>query len=105
DSLVAQRRAAAHPKDRGRALDTRCEAPLRREPRLVRLVLADLPAPDAGDVAGERRLQHQDEGEACTGALLLGDVATDLDRRAQWEFHAASLSRRRPRAMSGKWRR
>ena len=51
------------------------------------------------------RAEVSGNGLRALGALLLRDVATDLDRRAQREFHAASLSRRRPRAMSGKCRR
>src|SRR5439155_12763448 len=102
DPLVHERLAAADRDDWSRALNAGVHALLHREPRLVRLVLADLPAADAGDIAGQRRLEHQDERKTRAGALLLGDIAADLDRRTQWKFHAASLSRRRPRAMSGK---
>src|SRR5436190_599310 len=101
----AARPAAADRDDRGRALNACVDAFLDGQPCLVRLVLADLPAADARDVARERGLEHEDEREAGAGPLLLRDVAADLDRRAEWEFHAASLSRRRPRAMSGKCRR
>src|SRR5207253_10466599 len=97
--------AAADRDDRGRALDAGVDALLHREPRLVRLVLADLPAADAGDVAGQRRLEHQHERVALAAALVLGDVAGELDGRSEREFHRDSLSRRRPRASNGKWSR
>src|SRR5207237_9546919 len=98
--------AAASPRRAPtRALRAGVDALLAREARLVRLVLADLPAADAGDVAGERRLEHEDERVAVALALVRGDVLADLHLGAEREFHRASLSLRRPRAMSGKWRR
>ena len=61
DSLEDERLAAADGDDGRRALDGRVQALLDRQPRLVRLVLADLPAADAGDVAAERGLEHDHE--------------------------------------------
>src|SRR6185312_13495530 len=105
DPLVDQRLAAAD-RNHGRgALDAGVDALVHREARLVRFVLADLPAADAGEVAGERRLEHQDERVALSISLLRGDVAADLDGRTQRELHVLSLSLRRPSAMSGKWSR
>ncbi len=74
DPLEDERLAAADRDDRRRALHAGVDALLDRQPRLVRLVLADLPAADAGDVARERRLEHQDERIALALALLLRDV-------------------------------
>src|SRR5581483_84600 len=105
DPLVDQGLAAADRDDRRRALHARVDALVDREPRLVRLVLADLPAADAGEVAGQRRLEHQHERVELALALLGGDVAADLDGRAQRKLHADNLSLSRPRAMSGKWSR
>src|SRR5204862_4402964 len=105
DPLEDERLAAADRDDRGRALFASVDALLDRQPRLVRFVLADLPAADAGDVARERRLEHQHERVALAAALVLRDVAGDLDGRSEGEFHLASLSRRRPSASSGKWSR
>src|SRR5581483_8037657 len=105
DPLVDQRLAAADRDDRSRTLDARVDALVDRQPRLVRLVLADLPAADAGEVARQRRLEHEHERIELALALLGGDVAADLDRRAQRKLHALSLSRRRPSAISGKWSR
>ena len=53
---------------------------------LVRLVLADLPAADARDVAGERRLEHQDERVALALALLLSRRTRDLNGGASGNF-------------------
>src|SRR4029078_11857573 len=97
-----ERRAAADRDDRRRALDTRVDALLDRQPRLVRLVLPDLPAADARDVGGERRLEHQDERVPLAAALVLRDITGDLDGRRKGEFHLASLSRRRPSASNRK---
>src|SRR5437870_12478011 len=78
DPLVHERFAAADRDDRRRALYACVDAFVHCEPRLVRLVLADLPAADARDVAGERRLEHEDERIPLPLALLAGDVAADL---------------------------
>src|SRR6185503_1478041 len=105
DPLVDERLPAADRDHRRRALLACVDALLDRETRLVRLVLPDLPATDARDVAGQRRLEHQDERIALAFPLLLGDVAGDLDGRAERKLHRDSLSRRRPRASNGKCRR
>src|SRR5581483_10419695 len=102
DALVDEWLATADRDDRGGALEAGVEALLDRQPRAVRLVLPDLPAADAGDVAGERRLEHEHERIALTLALLRGDVLADRDRRLERELHALSLSLSRPRARSGK---
>src|SRR6185312_8841077 len=102
DPLVDERLAAADRDDGSRALHARVDALVDRQPRLVRLVLADLPAADAGQVARERGLEHQDERVALALALLLRDVAADLNLGAKGEFHALSLSLSRPSAISGK---
>src|SRR5439155_20509225 len=95
---LEDKRLAAADRDHGRrALDAGVDTLLDRELCLIRLVLADLPATDAGDVAGERRLEHQDERIALAAALVLGDVTGDLDGRSEREFHGESLSRRRQR--------
>src|SRR5439155_3741356 len=78
DPLVDERFASADRDDRRRALDACVDAFVHGEPRLVRLVLADLPAADARDVAGERRLEHEDERIPLPLALLAGDIAADL---------------------------
>ncbi len=78
DALVDERLAAADRDDRRRALGARVDAFLDGQAGLVRLVLADLPAADTGDVAAERRFEHEDEGVALL-PLLRRDVATDLD--------------------------
>src|SRR6185437_10200089 len=96
DPLVDERLAAADRHDRRRALETGVDALLDREARAVRLVLADLPAADAGDVARERRLEHQDERIALAFPLLGGDVLPDRDRRLQRKLHLESLSLIRP---------
>ena len=44
-------------------------------------------------------------GDSVDLALLLGDVLTDLDGRTKRELHAESLSRSRPSASKGKYRR
>jgi hypothetical protein len=77
--FVVTRNPAADRDDRGRTLDARVDALLHRQPRLVRLVLADLSAADARDVARERRLEHQHERIPLALALLLRDVLPDLD--------------------------
>src|SRR5829696_126298 len=87
DALEDQRLAAADGDDRSRALDRRLEAFLDGQPGLVRFVLADLPAADAGDVAAQGRLQHDHEGIVVV-LLLRGDVAPDLDGAAKRELHA-----------------
>src|SRR4029079_18464862 len=87
DALEDERLAAADRDDRSRALHRRLEAFLHGQPGLVRLVLADLPAADAGDVAAEGRLQHDHEGVAVV-LLLRGDVASDLDGAAKRKLHA-----------------
>src|SRR5207302_6466110 len=102
DALVDERLAAADRDDRRRALHARVDALLHRQPRPVRLVLADLSAADARDVARERRLQHQHERVALALALLGGDVLADLHGLAQRKLHAASLSLSRPSASNGK---
>jgi len=79
DALVDERLASADRDHRGGALCTCVDALLDGQPRLVRLVLADLPAADARDIAGERRLEHEDERVALPLALLSGDVLADLD--------------------------
>src|SRR5206468_12045658 len=101
DPLEDERLAAADRDHRGRALFARVDALLDRQARLVRLVLADLPAADAGDVARERRLEHQHERIALALALLNGDVLADRDGRLERELHAESLSLMRPRASNG----
>src|SRR5204862_3128987 len=105
DALVDERLAAADRDDRRRALHAGVDALLDRQARLVRLVLADLPAADAGDVARERRLEHEHERIALTLALLRRDVLADRDRRSERELHPFNLSLRRPRARSGKFKR
>ena len=105
DPLEDERLAAADRDHRGRALHARVDALLDRQLRLVRLVLADLPAADAGDVARERRLEHQHERVALAAALVARDVAGDLNCRSEGKFHLANLSRRRPSASNGKCRR
>ena len=102
DPLEDERLAAADRDDRRRALHARVDALLDREPRTVRLVLADLPAADAGDVARERGLEHQHERIALALPLLGRDVLADRDGRLQRELHAESLSLIRPSASSGK---
>ena len=102
DPLEDERLAAADRDDRRRALQAGVDALLDREARTVRLVLADLPAADAGDVARERRLEHQHERIALALPLLGRDVLADRDRRLQRELHAESLSLIRPSASSGK---
>jgi hypothetical protein len=78
DALVDERFAAADRHDGCGTLHAGVDALLNRQARLVRLVLADLPAADARDVARERRLEHEDERIALALALLAGDVAADL---------------------------
>jgi hypothetical protein len=90
DALVDERLAAADRDHRGRALHRRVDALVDRQSCLVRLVLADLPAADAGDVAGERRLEHEDKRIELALLLLRGDVTTDLDRRAKGKLHQCS---------------
>jgi hypothetical protein len=102
DPLVDERLAAADRDDGRRALQRRVDALLHRQTGAVRLVLADLPAADARDVARERGLEHQDERIALALALLRGDVLADGDRRLEGELHALSLSLSRPRANNGK---
>src|SRR5262249_163634 len=103
DPLVDERLAAADRDDGRRALQPRVDALLHRQARAVRLVLADLPATDAGDVARERRLEHEDERIALAFAFLGRDVLAQRDRRFQGEFHRGlSLSLVRPNASSGK---
>ena len=80
DPLVDERLAAADRDDRRRALHAGVDALLDGQPRLVRLVLADLPAADAGDVARERGLEHQDERITLALPLLARDVLADLHR-------------------------
>ena len=87
DPLVDQRLAAADRDDGRRALRAGVEALLDGKACLVRLVLADLPAADAGDVAAEGRLEHEHERVPLL-ALLGRDVATDLDGAAQRKLHA-----------------
>src|SRR3954452_1573803 len=87
DALEDERLAAADGDDRSRALDRRLEAFLDGQPGLVRLVLANLSAADAGDVAAESRLQHDHERVAVV-LLLRGDVAPDLDGAAKRKLHA-----------------
>jgi hypothetical protein len=70
DPLVDERLAAADRDDGSGALDGRVDAFLDREAGAVRLVLADLPAADAGDVAREGRLEHEDERIALAFPLL-----------------------------------
>src|SRR5206468_979932 len=101
DPLVDERLAAADRDDRRGALEPGVDALLDAEARTVRLVLADLPAADAGDVARERRLEHQHERVALALALLNGDVLADRDGRLERELHAESLSLMRPRASNG----
>ena len=81
DPLEDERLAAADRDDGGGALQPGIEALLDAEARAVRLVLADLSAADAGDVARERRLEHQDERVALALPLLRGDVLAD---RTSW---------------------
>ena len=102
DPLVDERLAAADRDDRRRALHARVDALLDRQARAVRLVLADLPAADARDVARERRLEHEHERIALPLALLRRDVLADRDRGLQGELHAESLSLIRPSASNGK---
>ena len=78
DPLVDERLAAADRDHGRRALHAGVDALLHRQTRLVRLVLADLSAADARDVARERGLEHQDERVALAFALLAGDVPADL---------------------------
>ena len=100
DPLVDERLAAADRDDRRRALQARVDALLDRQPRAVRLVLADLPAADARDVARERRLEHEHERIALALALLGRDVLADRTRStASGNFmQKASLSFGRVRA-------
>src|SRR5207302_3149188 len=102
DSLVHERLAAADRDDGRRALHAGVDALLHRQARAVRLVLADLPAADARDVARERRLEHQHERVALALALLGGDVLADRNGGLQRELHAESLSLSRPSASNGK---
>src|SRR6266436_1984354 len=102
DPLIDERLAAADGDDGRGALQAGVEALLHRQPRPVRLVLADLPAADAGDVARERRLEHEDEGIALALALLDRDVLADRNRGLQRELHRESLSLSRPNASKGK---
>ena len=102
DALEDERLAAADRDDRRRALQPGVEALLDRQARAVRLVLADLPAADARDVARERRLEHEHERIALALALLGRDVLADGHRGLQRELHAESLSLIRPSASNGK---
>src|SRR5207248_5412516 len=101
DPLVHERLAAADRDDGGGALDGGVDAFLDRKTRPARLVLADLPAADAGDVAREGRLEHEHERIALALPLLRGDVLADRDRRCEGELHPANLSLNRPSAKSG----
>ena len=75
DALEDEGLAAADRDDGRGALDAGVDALLDREARPVRLVLADLPAADAGDVARERRLEHQHERIALALALCFATYA------------------------------
>ncbi|HEY8776694.1 MAG TPA: hypothetical protein VIM33_09495 [Gaiellaceae bacterium] len=79
DPLVDERLASADGNHRRGALDAGVDALLNADPRLVRLVLADLSAADAGDVARKGRLEHEDERVAIPLALLADHVTADLD--------------------------
>src|SRR5205085_6957320 len=96
DALVDERLPAANRDDRRGALDSSVDALLDREASAVRLVLADLPAADAGDVAREGRLEHQHERIALALPLLRSDVLANRDGRLQRKLHAESLSLIRP---------
>ncbi len=102
DALEDEWLATADRDDRRRALEPGVEALLDAQAGAVRLVLANLPAADAGDVAGERRLEHEHERIALAPPLLRRDVLADRHRGLQGELHAESLSLIRPSASSGK---
>src|SRR5207248_1131536 len=70
----------------GGALLGGAEAFLHGETRLVGLVLADLPAADAGDVAAQGGLEHDHERVAVV-LLLRRHVAPDLHRAAKRKLH------------------
>src|SRR5581483_9056789 len=97
-----ERLAAADGDDRRRALHAGIEALLHAQARAIRFVLADLPAADAGDVARERRLEHEHERIPLPFPLLGRDVLADRNGGLQGELHAESLSLSRPSASSGK---
>src|SRR5271165_5610263 len=81
DIPVDQRLAAGDRHHRRSAFVDCLEAFFNRQPPIEdRLGIIDLAAPDAGEVAAEQRLQHQDQGIALTPEqLLLEDIGPNLE--------------------------